>query len=90
MTVHVNIARAKATLSELVSRAEAGEEVVLTRNGKPVARITSEGGPAVKPDRVPGAWAHLGVMESDDVAFLSDPELVEAAEAADEDEYYRP
>ncbi len=90
MTVHVNIARAKATLSELIARAEAGEEVVLTRHGKAVARITPEGGPVNKPDRIPGAWMHLGVMEAEDGAFHSDPELVEAAEAADEDEYYRP
>ena len=36
MTIQVNIARAKATLSELVALAEAGEEVVLARAGKPV------------------------------------------------------
>ncbi|TIU37387.1 MAG: type II toxin-antitoxin system prevent-host-death family antitoxin, partial [Mesorhizobium sp.] len=31
--MNVSIAEAKAKLSELVSRAEAGEEIVLTRHG---------------------------------------------------------
>ena len=35
----VSIADAKAHLSELVDRAEAGETVRITRRGKPVARI---------------------------------------------------
>jgi prevent-host-death family protein len=30
---------AKTKLSQLVERAEAGEEIVLARNGRPVARI---------------------------------------------------
>lgn len=30
---------AKTKLSQLVERAEAGEEVVISRNGKPVARL---------------------------------------------------
>ena len=33
------IQAARINLAELVARAEAGEEVVLTRNKKPVARI---------------------------------------------------
>ena len=35
----VNIAEAKAHLSELVERAEAGETVEITRRGKPAARL---------------------------------------------------
>ena len=35
----VNLAVAKAHLSELISRVEAGEEVVITRHGRPVARV---------------------------------------------------
>ena len=35
---NINIADAKAHLSELVERAAAGESVVLTRRGRPVAR----------------------------------------------------
>jgi prevent-host-death family protein len=37
----VNLADAKARLSELVERASAGEVVRITRRGKPVAQITS-------------------------------------------------
>jgi len=35
----VNLATAKAQLSELIGRAENGEEVVITRHGRPVARM---------------------------------------------------
>ncbi len=35
----VNMHEAKTTLSKLVERAEAGEEIVLARAGHPVARI---------------------------------------------------
>ena len=35
----VGIYEAKSTLSRLVERAEAGEEIVLTRRGRAVARI---------------------------------------------------
>ena len=38
--MNVAITDAKAQLTELVRRAEAGEEVVLTRHGKPVVRFT--------------------------------------------------
>ena len=35
----INLAHAKAHLSELLDKVEAGEEVVITRHGKPVAHI---------------------------------------------------
>lgn len=38
---NVSIADAKAHLSELVDQAEAGDEVCITRRGKPVARLTA-------------------------------------------------
>ena len=37
----VEIAEAKAKFSELLKRAEAGEEIVVTRHGKPVATIAA-------------------------------------------------
>lgn len=40
--MHVAISAAKARLSDLVHRAEAGDEVVLTRHGRRVARIISD------------------------------------------------
>jgi prevent-host-death family protein len=36
----VNIRDAKSRLAQLVDKAEAGEDVVVSRDGKPVARIT--------------------------------------------------
>ncbi len=39
MSVSVTAADAKAGLSDLLRRAEAGEEIIVTRNGEPVARI---------------------------------------------------
>jgi prevent-host-death family protein len=44
----VTVADAKAHLSELLSRIESGEEIVITRRGKPVARLT-----AVEPVKQP-------------------------------------
>ncbi len=40
MPVSVNMHEAKSSLSKLVKMAEAGEEVLIARNGKPVARLT--------------------------------------------------
>jgi prevent-host-death family protein len=37
----VTVAEAKAHLSQLLDRVEQGEEVVITRRGKPVARVSS-------------------------------------------------
>jgi prevent-host-death family protein len=39
----VNIYEAKTQLSKLVDLAAAGSDVVISRNGKPVARLTSLG-----------------------------------------------
>ncbi len=40
MPVAVNMHEAKSSLSRLVKLAEAGEEVVIARNGTPVVRLT--------------------------------------------------
>ena len=45
--VTVNLAQAKARLSELLDKVEAGEEVVVTRHGRAVAHIV----PAAHPKR---------------------------------------
>jgi prevent-host-death family protein len=37
--MHVSVTEAKAQLTELVRRAEAGDEVVLTRHGHPAVRL---------------------------------------------------
>ena len=38
MTVQVNVQEAKTRLSQILAAAERGEDVVLARDGKPVAR----------------------------------------------------
>ncbi|UYN97277.1 MAG: type II toxin-antitoxin system Phd/YefM family antitoxin [Enhydrobacter sp.] len=43
----INLADAKAHLSELVDRVEAGDSIDITRRGKPVARLTA----AVRPPK---------------------------------------
>jgi prevent-host-death family protein len=40
----VGMHEAKTTLSQLVERAEAGEEIIIARNGKPVARLVPVAG----------------------------------------------
>lgn len=42
--MQVSIAEAKARFAEIIRRAESGEDVVLTRHGRPVAHLT----PAVR------------------------------------------
>lgn len=37
--MYVAVAEAKAQLSDLLRQVEAGQEVIVTRNGEPVARI---------------------------------------------------
>lgn len=48
MSRQVNIAEAKAKLSELVEAANRGEEIVLARHGRPVARLSAIKGSGVK------------------------------------------
>ncbi len=43
--VTVNLAQAKARLSELMDKVEAGQEVVITRRGKAVAHLSAAAGP---------------------------------------------
>jgi prevent-host-death family protein len=42
----VNVFEAKTNLSKLVAQAERGEEIIIARAGKPVARLTQ-----IKPDK---------------------------------------
>ncbi|MGH6872545.1 MAG: type II toxin-antitoxin system Phd/YefM family antitoxin [Rhizomicrobium sp.] len=37
----VTLVEAKAQLSKLLDRVEAGEDIVITRHGKPIARVTA-------------------------------------------------
>ncbi len=56
MTVHiVNTHEAKSRLSELIREAEQGREVIVARNGRPVAKIIAW--PPTHVARIPGVWA---------------------------------
>ncbi|MER8636231.1 type II toxin-antitoxin system prevent-host-death family antitoxin [Mesorhizobium sp. M1365] len=48
----INLADAKAHLSELVDRVEAGDSIDITRRGKPVARLTAVARPRKRIDAV--------------------------------------
>ena len=74
----MNIAEAKSKLSELVARAEAGEEVIIARAGKPVVRLVAAR-PNKKEPRKLGLWDHLNLDIPDSVFFDPDPELEAAA-----------
>ena len=50
----VNISRAKALLSRLVEEAAGGEEIVITKHNRPVARLVALETPT-RP-RKPGGW----------------------------------
>jgi prevent-host-death family protein len=63
MNEQVNIHEAKTHLSRLVQRAVEGEDVIIARAGKPVARLT-----AYRPTmaaRQPGQWRNRVRIEPD-------------------------
>ena len=53
----VNVAEAKARLSELVQRAAQGEEIIIARNGEPQARLVALSPKVVRtPGKGAGKW----------------------------------
>ena len=68
--VQVNIREAKTQFSRLLALAEAGEEVVIARNGTPVAKLVALPKKAGK--RQPGQWK--GIVKLDDSFFDPLPE----------------
>lgn len=63
VATQVNVHEAKSRLSQLLAQVEAGEEVVIARNGSPIARLVS-----VQRDRgrrTPGAWRGKATMAED-------------------------
>ena len=51
----INIYEAKTNFSKVISRVEAGEEIIIARAGRPVARIVPLNAPPG--ERSPGSWA---------------------------------
>ncbi len=74
----VNLYEAKTNLSRLVERAAAGEEIIIAKAGKPMAKLVS----ATKPTRrrKPGGWKGRVVIRKDFDAPLP-PALRAAFEA---------
>lgn len=70
--VTVNVHEAKTNLSRLLAQVEAGEEVIIARNGKPVARLVRE-----KPRGRPQFGSWKGKIKIDHRFFepLPDEEL---------------
>ena len=51
--MRISVSEAKAQLTELVRRAESGEEVVLTRHGQDVAQNRGSSETSARPRRTP-------------------------------------
>ena len=88
----VNIHAAKTNLSKLIEAAEAGEEVVIARNGKPAVKLTpvseTTDNPGVQEGALP-AW--VGSMKGE-IWISPDIEAVEAeiAREFEESEIFPP
>jgi prevent-host-death family protein len=63
MSESVNVYQAKTHLSQLLDRAAAGEEIVIARAGRPIARLVALAEPSSR--RVPGAWRGKVTMAAD-------------------------
>jgi prevent-host-death family protein len=83
MAAQINVAEAKAKLSELLDRALAGEDVVIARSGRPIVRLVpvTERAPR-KPGLLRG-WK----IPSDVFLEPMDPEDLDAAEGKFTDEF---
>ena len=66
----VNIYDAKTHLSRLVAEVEAGDEVTINRNGRPVARLVPYR--TTRPSRTPGAWKGKVAIAPDFDAFTAE------------------
>jgi prevent-host-death family protein len=75
MAVSYNVYEAKTHLSQLLDRAAAGEEIVIARAGRPVARLVALAGAGGR-RRSPGGWRDRVSIAAD---FDELPEEIKAA-----------
>ena len=73
MAIQVNVHEAKSTLSKLLELAEAGEDVIIARAGKPVVRLAVVGSQTRK--RAIGADAGKIWMSEDCFAPMGEEEF---------------
>ena len=79
MATHiVNTHEAKSRLSQLIREAENGTEVIVARNGQPVAKIIPW--PPARPSRTAGAWR--GRVDYNDDIIGSDPAVTALFDAS--------
>lgn len=77
-----NLYDAKTRLSELVDRAAAGEEIIIAKNGRPLARLAPL--PREQPRRVPGGWeGMIWIADDFDAPLPADDQRRFAGEAED-------
>ncbi len=85
MTRILNIAEAKAHLSELVASAAAGEDIIIARAGKPMVRLVHIE-PTRRGKRPKGIWPQV-VTPDESLIGPMDPENQAAIEGALSDDY---
>jgi antitoxin (DNA-binding transcriptional repressor) of toxin-antitoxin stability system len=69
MSHTISLEQASVQLSSLVHSLAPGDEIVLTENDKPVARIVSS---SIRPKRVAGAWKGMLTIVKEDDEHLED------------------
>ncbi|MES1202732.1 MAG: type II toxin-antitoxin system prevent-host-death family antitoxin [Pseudomonadota bacterium] len=77
MKIQMNVAEAKGKLSELIARAEAGDEVVIARDGVPAVVLKPANDLAAPAPRRLGALAHLGPIWEAPDAWAPDDEAAD-------------
>jgi prevent-host-death family protein len=82
MATIVNMHEAKSTLSKLVEKVAAGEEVVIAKAGKPVARLVRY---EREPRKLGGAWEGKVWMADD--FDETDEELIALFYGSEDEEY---
>ena len=72
MSTTITLEEAQLSLKELVHRLAPGEEIVITENQQPVARLVSEQTPSAKRRPGPGLGKGMITIVSDDDEHLKD------------------
>jgi len=90
MGIFVSIAKAKAAFASLIARAEKGEEVTVTRHGRPVARIvpiTKQ--PPIKFGDLEGLVEYAGDYSLENLNLTDEEAAAIERDIVEDDELYR-